>query len=993
MFRLSVSSALIVLGCAPFTWAADAPDFDRQVAPLLAAHCLDCHSGAEPKGGLDLSRSDRATKGGDSGAAITPGDAEQSLLWERVADDEMPPKKPLATAEKKILQTWLASGAKWGTDPIDPYRATSVHRAGYDWWSLQPIKRPPLPAVKNDAAVWNDVDRFIVAKLEEHQLAPSPAADRRTLIRRVTFDLLGLPPTPEEVEAFVRDQSPQAYAKVVDRLLNSPHYGERWARHWLDVAHFGESDGFEYDRMRPNAWPYRDWVINALNRDMPFDEFARLQIAGDVLRPTDAEAITAAGFLVHGAHDALMPAGDAMKQIMRQDELEDIVCLVGQTFLGLTVHCARCHDHKFDPITAEDYYRLASSLSGVRRGDRPVPTGAIPAELPQQLAALQKNVKQLDESARQRVLALRGDAAKKIEPPPALLRWVFDRLSDESGGNSLRLEGEAKLVDGGLVLDGKRAFAATAPFKHDLREKTLEAWVRLDNLEQRGGGVMSLQTLDGQVFDAIVFGERDPGQWMAGSDFFKRTQGFAAPQETEAKHNAVHLAIVYAADGTITAYRNGEPYGKPYKSEGPVAFKSGEVQVVFGVRHTPPGGNKMLAGRIERAAIYDRALTAEEVAQSAAAGGNIITQVQLLAVMTKDELHRRGQWTAQINDLNEKLSRLRNPQVYTIKPQQPEGPTHLLLRGSPAQQDKVISPDRLSALKTVSQPFGLEPTAPEGERRRKLAEWITHRDNPLFARTIANRLWHYHFGRGLIETPSDLGFNGGQPSHAELLDYLASELAANGWRLKPLHRLIVLSATYQQASLPRPECLVIDRSNRLLWRYAPRRLEAEAVRDAALMIAGELNAEMGGPSFHDFRPYDNHNAQYYEPIDPVGAPYHRRSIYRMWARGGKSPLLDTLDCPDPSTATPQRGSTTTPQQALALLNNSFMLRMADSMAARLKKDAGENAKRQIDRAFILTYARPPSDEERRAAVDFVSQHGLAPFCRVLLNTNGFLYGN
>lgn len=964
---------------------ADGPDFDDQVAPLLALHCLDCHSGAEPKGSLDLSRSAAAAKGGESGPAFIAGDAEKSLLWERVAADEMPPKKPLTDKEKQILRDWLAAGAKWGTDPIDPFRVTTNHRAGYDWWSLQALKRPQPPPVKDEAAIKNDIDRFIVARLESVPLKMSPPADRPTLLRRLSFDLIGLPPTPEEVTTFVNDQSPEAYAKVVNRLLDSPHYGERWARHWLDVAHFGESDGFEYDRMRPNAWPYRDWVINAFNRDLPFDEFARLQIAGDVLRPDDPEAITAAGFLVHGAHDALMPAGDAMRQVMRQDELEDVVGLVSQSFLGLTVHCARCHDHKFDPITAKDYYRLASSLAGVRRGDRQVPARAIPAELPQRLTKLRQELKQLSDVARERILQSGGDV-KKPEPPEAFLRWEFDEPS-----NDLKLEGEAKLADGALVVDGKGGYAASKPLTKDIREKTLEAWVRLDNLEQRGGAAISLQTLDGNLFDAIVFGEREPGRWLPGSDGFQRTRDLEAPAETQANSEPVHLAIVYSDDGTISVYRNGEAYGKPYKSSGPATFKAGQAQLVFGLRHGAPGGNKMLAGHIVRAALYDRALTAEEVANSAAAAGDVITQSQLVEALKPEERRRYEQLANEAKRLRDKLVQLSTNMVYTVKPQQPDGPSHLLLRGNPLQKSDAVAPGGISGLKLVSADFQLEPTAPEGERRRKLAEWIARDDNPLFARTIVNRVWHYHFGRGLIETPSDLGFNGGQPSHPELLDYLASELIASKWSLKHLHRLIVSSAAYQQSSLPRNECLEVDKDNRLLWRYSPRRLDAEAVRDAVLSISGELNPQLGGPSFHDFRPYDNHNSQYYEPIDPVGAAFNRRSIYRMWARGGKSPLLDALDCPDPSTSTPKRGSTTTPLQALALLNNSFMLRMSDNMAARIKTDIGEAANKQVERAIELAYSRMPQEKERKIATAFVEQNGLAAFCRVLLNTNGFLY--
>jgi hypothetical protein len=993
MCRRPTLAVLLFLAWGLPVGAQEPPDFDTHVAPLLAAHCLDCHSGAEPQGGLDLSRSERVAQGGESGAALTAGAPEESLLWQRVAADEMPPKKPLAEAEKKLLHAWLQAGAKWGANPIDPYRATTAQRAGYDWWSLQPVQRPHLPPVPPGALVHNEIDRFIVAKLAGQGLQASPPADRATLLRRLTFDLTGLPPTPEEVSRFENDRSAEAYARVVDRLLESPHYGERWARHWLDVAHFGESDGFEYDRMRPNAWPYRDWVIDAFNRDLPYDEFVRLQIAGDVLRPEDPAALTAAGFLVHGAHDSLMPAGETMRQIMRQDELEDVVGLVSQTFLGLTVHCARCHDHKFDPILAHDYYRLASSLAGVRRAERTLPPQPVPAELEQQRAELRRQLNQLEEGARERLLVARGEKESRPVPPQAVLRWEFATPSPSSsadeGEPALQLIGNATRGERGLAVDGEQAYAASLPLETDVHEKTLEAWVQLSNLEQQGGGVISLQALDGSAFDAIVFGEREKGQWMAGSEGFQRTQSFQAPPETEANQEAVHMAIVYSADGTITAYRNGEVYGKPYKANGLATFKAGQAQVVLGLRHAPPGGNRMLAGRIARAALYDRALTAEEVACSAGA----MTTKQLVAALRPEEVIRREQLLAKLQTLDDTLNRLRNPRLFTIQPQPPEGATHLLLRGNPLQKAEVVSPAGLSALKLDSLTYQLAPMSPEGERRRRLAEWITHRDNPLFARTIANRVWHYHFGRGLVETPNDLGFNGGLPSHPELLDLLASELASNGWSLKHLHRLIAMSATYQQASLPREECLQVDRNNRLLWRYAPRRLEAEAVRDAMLSVAGELNPQMGGPSFQDFRPYVNHNAQYYEPIDPIGAAFNRRSVYRMWARGGKSPLLDTFDCPDPSTSTPSRGSTTTPLQALALLNNGFTLRMADHMAARLTREVGGEVPSQIERAFQLAYARLPTADERRVATAFVARHGLAPFCRVLLNTNAFLYVN
>ncbi len=329
--------------------------------------------------------------------------------------------------------------------------------------------------------------------------------------------------------------------------------------------------------------------------------------------------------------------------------------------------------------------------------------------------------------------------------------------------------------------------------------------------------------------------------------------------------------------------------------------------------------------------------------------------------------------------------------IYTVKPVQPEKPTHVLLRGNPLQPGHVVKPGGLQSVSPLPHEFGLDADAPEAERRVKLAQWIVHHENPLFARTMVNRVWHYHFGKGIIETPSDLGKNGGYPSHPEVLDYLSSQFQLHGWSLKTLHRMILYSKTYRQSSLPRDEAIAKDRGNRWLWRFSPQRLDAESVRDSMLSIAGVLNLEMGGPSFQDFRPFMNHNSQYYEPLDLEAVNVHRRSIYRMWARGGKSPLLDTLDCPDPSTSTPSRGSTTTPLQALAMLNNSFILRMSQHMSERLEKELPADQTKQIERAFLLTTGHPPTQEEQRRSEAFVKQAGMPAFCRVLLNSNGFLY--
>ncbi len=648
----------------------------------------------------------------------------------------------------------------------------------------------------------NPIDRFVRAKLEANGLSPSPPADRRTLIRRVTFDLIGMPPMPADTDSFVSDPRPDdaAYAALVDRLLESPHYGERWARHWLDVIRFGESQGFERDKLRPNSWPFRDWVIEALNRDMPYDEFVRLQIAGDVMRPDDPAAVIATGFLVAGAYDEVgqTQQSAAMKAVVRQDELEDLVGVTSQTFLGLTAHCARCHDHKFDPITQVDYYRFVAALDGVRHGERESSSGVARAESQttaanqhssrepvdargsERLAELKRQLIALDEPVRERVLAARkAEARPRPAPPQPIARWDFDdNLADSIGSLHGTAHGAARLEDGRLVLDGHDSFVATAPLANDLKEKTLEVWGSLASLDQRGGAAISVETLDGNTFDAIVFGEREAGQWMAGSNGFVRTQSFSGPREPVAD-KLMHVAIVYYADGTITGYRDGKLYGTAYRSAGLQSFSAAKAHVVFGLRHLPVGGNKLLAGAIDRAQLYDRALSADEIAASAGVLGDSVSEDAIIAELSPELRSRRNKLVLELSRL-ETAERLRAGRVcYAVLPKQPE-PTRVLDRGDTRRPKEVVAAGGIAACEanaaSLKSDFGLPPDAPEAERRVKLAEWITDPRNPLTARVIANRLWHYHFGVGIVDTPNDFGWNGGRPSHAELLDWLAAEL-------------------------------------------------------------------------------------------------------------------------------------------------------------------------------------------------------------------------
>lgn len=1010
VFHAAVSASpglllpLLLSACLLPVMADEGPrqgrDFDRQVAPILASRCLSCHGADTPHGELRMDTRDNLLQGGESGPAAVPGQPDQSLLLQRVLQNEMPPKKPLSDQEKQILVQWIREGAVWGTSPIDPFRFSSEGSAGLDWWSLQqPLDHEPPPADSSDR---NAIDQFVRAGLQKKSLSRSPEADRHTLIRRLYFDLLGLPPTHEEISRFVNDNSPDAWEQLVDRTLNSPHYGERWARHWLDVVRFGESNGFEYDEPRDNAWPYRNWVIDALNKDIPYDEFVRMQLAGDILAPESAQAAAASAFLVAGAHNTTLPSSEKMRMSMAQDEIEDLVAVVGQTFLGLTVNCARCHDHKFDPISQKEYYQLAASLADVRHGNRTLSVPLTP-EQQQQLADAQATQKQAMEEQQQlldpirtAILAERkAGQQKELQPPTPMAAWEFDGdLRDAIGELHGSAQGAARVEQGCLVLDGQNSWVETVPLNRSLKEKTLEAWVQLDNADQSGGGVISLQTLDGSTFDAIVYAERERLRWMAGSNGFVRTAPFNGFDETEAQARFVHVAIVYAADGHITGYRNGMPYGNPYRPGDVQTFPELSTQIVFGMRHAPAGGNRMLKGRIERARLYDRALTPEEIATSAAAAdSSIITPAQLLAAMNDNQKSRLQQLQQTIStkaDLEKRILESQPLSLYTCISGDP-GIVHVLHRGDVSQPRDVVSPSGLRAVTSVNPDFGLPANAPGGERRKALSAWITNPENHLFSRVMVNRIWHYHFGQGLVATPGDFGFNGGKPDFPELLDWLSVHFRKSGFRIKALHRLILTSATWKQSSALRSDAFEVDAENRLLWRKSPLRLEAEEIRDAMLAMTGLLDRTTGGKGYRDMRHFQFKGSNFYDPLVEGDEPVWRRTIYRFSPRGGRNPFLDTFDCPDPSAAAQKRATTTTPLQALALMNNDLVFRMSEALAQRAQQHSGTDLRSQISFLCETVYGRAASETDLQLADSFVRDHGLAAYCRVLLNSNEFLF--
>lgn len=561
------------------------------------------------------------------------------------------------------------------------------------------------------------------------------------------------------------------------------------------------------------------------------------------------------------------------------------------------------------------------------------------------------------------------------------------------GNHDGQLFGGATIRQGRLVLTGDAQYLKSRPLQHDLAEKTLEAWVMLPNLDQQGGGVLAVETEGGQHFDAIVYAEREPRKWIAGSASFERTQDLMANREDSASGQLIHVAIVYNKDHRISVYRNGKRYGQPYQQHSLQVFRAGQSHFLLGLRHQG-GARGYLQAEIESATVYDQGLSEADVNrcyQAGPAGAPFVTPEQITSATTPEDIARSKAVDTQLETLRAEVTRQLQPHVtYAGVRAQPE-PVHRLPRGDVTKPAEIVSPAPLSAIRHLPNDWGLAPDSPEGERRLHLARWLTDPRNPLTARVMVNRLWHYHFGRGIVETPNDFGFNGARPTHPELLDWLAAELIAGSpaWSLKRIQRMIVTSATYRQSSTWHKLGGNQDADNTLLWRFAPRRLEGESVRDSLLAVSGALQVKMGGPSFQPFV-VTNFGSDFYQPIDPVGPEFNRRTIYRAHINSGKSALMDALDCPDPSIKAPVRRVTTTPLAALALMNNSFVLRQAKLFADRIARECEEPTD-QIARAYEFALARPPHEHELQAGIELVRQHNLSTLCWVLLNTTEFAY--
>lgn len=932
---------------------AETVDFVRDIQPFLEKKCLGCHNPNTAKGELDLSTREFVLD--PETELVISGNALASDLY-LVATPEEPGEKPympeegepLTESEAKLLKEWIDGGADWPEGIV----LREASKADKSWWAYQ-----ELPDKESFSAILSDpdthpIDAFVEAKLKAEGLEMNPAADRRDLIRRATYDLTGLPPTPEEVDAFVSSEDPKAYDQLIERLLSSPHYGERWGRHWLDVVRFGESRGFERNLIINNLWPFRDYVIHSVNEDKPFDQLIREHLAGDVFGAGNPDVEVGSAFLVAGAYDDVGNQDVNAAAQIRANTLDEIINATSQAFLGMTVSCARCHDHKFDPIAQKDYYQMYATFAGVRHGARVLATpkerkevAARKKPLEKRKAELEKNEKSIHARATRRS----AERAKEFEA-----QWKRPTV-DRQGTVETFTPVEAKFVR--LISEGRDDNPNTAV---GFRIDEFEIWSVGENarnvaLQSEGatasGAARKIEDFPGAYGAHHAIDGKTGARFMsAGTDL---TIELAKPTPIEkvvfssakGEQNPEHRKFVFVSEYRIEVSLDGETWS----------------EVAHGRDRRPVSdGHRNVRYRVA-------GLTAEDQEE--------------LAVIRKE--------LAQVNRELAAVPKLPEVWVGNRNAEDAKGPFHLFIGGSPKRKGDSVVPASLSTLSETAPTYKLPVDAPESERRLELANWIASPENPLALRVLANRLWHYHFGTGIVDTPNDFGYMGGRPTHPELLDYLAIRLRENDWKLKDMHRLIMTSEAYQQSSTWREEAAKVDGDSRLLWRFRPRRLSAEEIRDTILIVSGKLDKTMGGPGFRLFK-FMQDNVCTYEPLDEHGPETYRRAVYHQNARASVVDLMTEFDQPDCTFSAPERAETTTPLQALTLMNHDFTMDMAEALAARILEAADEPVG-QVTEAYRLLYQREPEPEEMEKVKAAMEELGLDSVARALLNSSELIF--
>lgn len=1006
-------------------------EFTRDIRPLFVEHCHRCHGAEKQEGALRLDLKPAALKGGDSGPVIVPRDSANSRLIHLVAGLDknlvMPKKGERLTPQQiGLLRAWIDQGADWPASFTEPKQKDKA-----DWWAFKPAQRPQLPATQNASRLPHPIDDFIRARLAAEKLEPSPEADRVTLIRRLSFDLIGLPPSPEEVAAFVADRAPDAYGKLVDRLLASPRHGERWARHWLDAMHYGETHGYDKDKLRPHAWPYRDYVIRAFNDDKPYARFVEEQLAGDVLHPDEPEGIVALGFIAAGPWDFVghveLPITKTDGLIARYNDRDDMVMTAMSTFQSFTVHCARCHDHKFDPISQKDYYSLQAVFAGVDRANRPYDT---------------------DRETHRKRGALLVEKAK-LEKRQGQLKALLAKVT---GPELVRIDQRLATVQAQLDSDAPEAGRKSPSNGYhsgiESKPDTLK-WVQVD-LGRRFD------------LDEIRLVPARPTD-------FPDTPGFGFPVrfKVEISEDESFTETAIVSDHSTNDFKNPGDLPVPFTAPGETPFRGrylrvtatrlwertrdhvfalGEIQAFAAGTNAARGAavtalDSIEAGRWSRKFLVDGFSSRAQLDNSAPTPEQLAARRRTAMELKQLENERarifdslvdpelkseQVEVEARRNVVEQELKALPAPKlVYAaasdFKPegafQPPNGPrpVHLLARGEVKRAKELVLPAALASVPGPKATFDLSDPNDEGSRRAAFAKWLTDPRNLQTRRSIVNRVWQHHFGRGLVETANDFGHMGGEPSHPELLDWLAFWFLDHGESLKALHRLIVTSATYRQVSQHslisesvvgsvgrerRPStgpsesserARQADADNRLLWRMNRARLDAECIRDAMLAVSGHLDLTMGGPSDRQFHFKDDHSPVYdYTRFDVDAKEGRRRSIYRHIVRSVADPFMDCLDAADPSQLVARRNTTLTALQALATLNNPFVLKQCEHFAERLRKLAPDTGG-QIDAAYRLALSRAPTADERQRLITYADKHGLPNACRVLFNSTEFMF--
>ena len=1022
MMKTAISNVVVVACCVALLMSAarvrsaEADGnawFESKIRPLLVDRCYECHSEKKHKGDLRLDSKAAWQKGGESGAVITPGNPETSLLIKavRYTDKElqMPPKKKLAAEEIAALEQWIKMGAP------DPREGTTVARgvdmaAGRKHWAFQPVSNPPPPFLENEPGQPSELDRFILPRLRKEGLKPNREADRRTLIRRASFGLTGLPPTPAEIDEFLRDTSPDAFDKVIDRLLASSAYGERWGRHWLDVARYADTAGDGADYPVREAIKYRDWVISAFNADEPYDQFVREQIAGDILArngPSDqyAKRVTATGFLAIGKRYGYKPSPD-----FQHLDFADAIDSVGRSLLGLSLGCARCHDHKFDPITSADYY----ALYGIFQSSTWAFPGGEEQKRPSQFCPLvsPEEAAKRDQAKTAELVRMDAEISKLRSERAALDGKSF------AGGMDLGFEGRAlgKAPDKPWLSVGKNSVIAEAqsPFTHTHPPGT--RGVRMGSGHPTEGVryvfAQPLRTTAGkQMYFTIDFRTVAPAT-KTGAYRFYLGQGVVQSLAVEFSVTADEFAIKDGANWQVvrkltpgTWYSLNVALDPAKKTYSGVVGTTGDVTIfqdkALGAMWDGVADTFICdaIGHVKGDA-PERDLDnigLQETPFGAIGSGPVAAPV--FPPDWKDKLKALDADIAARTKAREAES-LKNPYevAYGVSEGKPVN-ARIQKRGEPDKLGDEVPRRFIEILGGDTLPAGSTSSG-----RLELAQWLTRPSNPLIARVIVNRVWQWHFGRGLVPTPSDFGMRGEAPSHPELLDWLSSKFMESGWSIKALHRLIMQSKTYQLASDDDPANLKIDPANRWLWRFARQPLDAESVRDAMLAISGRLDRTI--PGVHPFPAVETWGFTIHKPFYAVYDSNHR-SVYLMVQRNRRNPFLALFDAADPNISVAQRMPTITPSQTLFLMNSPFVHEQSESFAQKLLAVSMDDPAR-VRLAFETTDGRQPTNADVSDALEFLNSYrktvgdlGIAPekqaaaawaaLARVLLTRNSFLY--